>query len=228
MTDREPPGGCCFDEWAAHNAKRARSKETVAPITTALLEALEAEGLDGRTILDVGCGTGDLALAALAHGATRAYGCDLAAGSIVHARALARERGLDERTVFEVADGSAATLPPSDVVVLNRVICCYPDASGLLENTLGVAGAVYGVTAPADRGPAGLVNRIFFAVSNRWYAIRRKKFRGFRVFVHDLDEVDRRIRAAGFAAVRTERRRFVWRFAVYARPSSASLAEQGA
>jgi predicted RNA methylase len=218
MTDREPPGECCFDEWAAHNAKRARSKETVAPITTALLAALDATGLEGRTLLDVGCGTGDLALAALAHGASRAHGCDLGTGSIEHARELATERGLADRSDFEVADGSVATLPRADVVVLNRVICCYPDARALLDNTLAVADRIYAVSAPADRGLPGLVNRTLIAVSNAWYALRRSKFRGFRVFVHDLESVDARIRAAGFAPLTTERRRFVWRFAVYARP----------
>jgi SAM-dependent methyltransferase len=218
MTDREPPGGCCFDEWAAHNAKRARSKETVAPITTALLAALEAAGLEGRTILDVGCGTGDLALAALAHGASRANGFDLGTGSIEHARGLASERGLADRSTFEVADGSVATLPRADVVVLNRVICCYPDARALLDNTLGVADRIYALSAPADRGLPGIVNRTLVGVANAWYTLRRSRFRGFRVFVHDLGTVDARIRAAGFAPITRARRRFVWQFAVYARP----------
>jgi SAM-dependent methyltransferase len=217
MSDPEPEPSCCFDEWAARNAKSARSKETVAPITTALLAALEAEGLEGRTVLDVGCGTGDLALAALAHGATHAYGCDLGTGSIEHARTLARERGLGDRAIFEVGDGSVATLPTSDVVVLNRVVCCYPDARELLDNTLGAATSVYAISAPVDRGLPGLLNRILVGVSNRWYAIRRSKFRGFRAFVHDLAEVEDRILAAGFTRAARERRRFVWQLAVYVR-----------
>jgi magnesium-protoporphyrin O-methyltransferase len=217
MADPEPPPSCCFDEWAEHNAKRARSKETVAPITSALLAALEAEGLEGRTILDVGCGTGDLALAAVAHGATAANGFDLGTGAIEHARRLARERGLQDRAVFEVADGSVVPLPAADVVVLNRVVCCYADARGLLANTLGAARSVYAITAPVDRGFPGIYNRIVVRVSNVWYAIRRSKFRGFRVFVHDLAGVDARIHAAGFALVRRERRRVVWELAVYSR-----------
>jgi len=219
MRDPEPPpGACCFDEWAAQNAKRARSKETVAPITTALLAALEAEGLEGRTILDVGCGTGDLALAALAHGAARAHGFDLGEGSIEHANGLARERGLEERAVFVVADGSVAPLPASDVVVLNRVICCYPDARGLLDHTLDAAGSVYAVSAPIDRGLAGLTNRVLGRIANAWYAMRPAKFRGFRVFLHDLRDVERRIGDAGFFPTTQERCRFVWQFAVYVRP----------
>jgi SAM-dependent methyltransferase len=218
MDEPEPAGGCCFDEWAADNAKRARSKETVAPITTAMLAAIVAEGLEGRSVLDVGCGTGDLALAALAHGASRADGCDLGTGAIEHARQLARDRGLADRAAFEVADGSVAPLPPADVVLLNRVICCYPDARALLDNTLGAAGSIYAVSAPVDRGLPGIYNRIYVGVSNAWYALRPSRFRGLRVFVHDLSAVDGRIRAAGFAPVTRARRRLIWQLAVYGRP----------
>jgi len=214
--DPEPPA-CCFDQWAADNARRARTRETVAPITTSLLAALEAEGLEGRTILDVGCGSGDLALAALTHGATEATGFDLGTGAIEHARTLARERGLQDRAVFEVGDGSVVPLPAADVVVLNRVVCCYPDVDGLLGNTLSSARAVFAFSAPADGGLVGVWNRMWVGVSNVWFSIRRSKFHGFRVFVHDLAEVDARVCAAGFHEVSRGRRRFVWAFAVYAR-----------
>jgi SAM-dependent methyltransferase len=218
MTEPEPtPSNCCFDEWAASNARRARTNETVAPVTTALLAALEAEGLEGRTILDVGCGTGDLALAALAHGAASASGIDLGTGSIDLARALSRDRGLDDRAAFEVADGSVAALPPTDVVVLNRVVCCYPDARRLLHNTLGAATSVYAFSAPVDRGLPGLLNKVVGWLANVWYALRSSKFRGFRVFVHDLKAVDAVIRAAGFTPKHRERRRIIWQIAVYAR-----------
>jgi magnesium-protoporphyrin O-methyltransferase len=185
-----------------------------------MLAAIETEGLEGRAILDIGCGAGDLALAALAHGANRAYGRDLGAGSIEHARDLARERGLEDRSDFQVGDGSIAPLPPADVVVLNRVLCCYRDAGRLLDHTLEVAGSVYAVSAPVDRGLVGIWNRIVVWVSNVWYAIRPAKFKGFRVFVHDLTDVDERIGRAGFALTTAHRRRVVWRLAVYVRPGS--------
>ena len=73
-----------------------------------MLAALEHAGLTGRSVLDVGCGVGDLALGTLARGATTVSGVDLGAGAIAQARALARERGLDDRAAFAVADGSSA------------------------------------------------------------------------------------------------------------------------
>jgi hypothetical protein len=108
-------------------------------------------------------------------------------------------------------------LPGSDVVVVHRVICCYPDATNLVANTLSVTGDLYAFTAPVDRGLVGGLNRCTTWVSNRWYAIRRRKYRGFRVFVHDLDAIDATVRSAGFSPVRRERTRVVWDLAVYRR-----------
>lgn len=219
MDPAEERPSCCFDEWADANAKRARKAETVAPVTKALLAELEAAGLAGRTVLDVGCGAGDLALATLSHGAARAHGVDLGRGAIARAEELAQERGLADRASFEVGDGATAPLDPADVVVLNRVVCCYPDARGLLDHTLAVTGSVYAFTAPVDRGMAGALNHLQTAVWNRWYALRSKRYAGFRTFVHDVDAIDARVRAAGFAPRIRTRRRFVWELAVYARSS---------
>ena len=73
------------------------------------------------------------------------------------------------------------------------------------------------MTAPVSTGPVGAYNRILNQWWNVWYRLRRKKFAGFRTFIHDLDRIDERIRAAGFRRVRHERRRIVWDLAVYAR-----------
>jgi SAM-dependent methyltransferase len=216
MTQPAEPTDCCFDEWATHAARRARTRETSAKITASLVTALEDAGLRGRTVLDVGCGSGDLALAAIARGADRATGFDLGPGAIEAARSLAADRGLSERAHFAVGDGASVALPRADVVSLNRVLCCYPHVDALLSNTLGAAGTIYGFTAPHDRGPIGLGNRILVWVGNVWYRIRAKKFRGFRAFVHDLRAVDERIRAAGFELVHRERRG-MWDLVVYAR-----------
>jgi SAM-dependent methyltransferase len=217
MAMEERPEPCCFDEWAVHSASRARKRGVGAPITGRMLEALGRQGLDGRTMLDVGCGTGDLALASLQRGAEHATGIDLAGGAVEQARTLAAERGLADRASFSVGDGAVAPLERHDVVALNRVLCCYPSVDPLLANTLGAAGAVFAYTAPIHTGLMGRFNRISIAFSNRWFRLRDRKFRGFRAFVHDLDSVDRTIAAAGFQRVHRSHERGIWQLAVFTR-----------
>jgi SAM-dependent methyltransferase len=217
MEPHDDPQGCCFDGWAVQSAARARKRGFGAKVTARFLAALEEQGLGGRTVLDVGCGAGDLALAAVDRGAVRASGIDLSRGGIAEARRLAAERGLAERATFSIGDGAEAHLDRHDVVTLNRVLCCYPTVERLLENSVGAAGSVYAYTAPVDRGAVGRLNRISVAVSNAWFRLRAKKFRGFQAFVHDLDAVDRAIATAGFRRVHRSRERFTWQLAVFAR-----------
>jgi SAM-dependent methyltransferase len=221
--EREP-GDCCFDAWASANARRARRTDgAVAGISRALLGALVSAGVDGRSILDLGCGTGDLALAAVASGASRATGLDLGPGAVSEATALARERHLEDRATFIVGDAAVDPLARHDVVVLNRVMCCYPEVDPLISNSLSAAGRLYAFTAPPSDGLAGSLARIEVAISNAWFRLRDAKFRGFRVYVHDLDAVDARIRAAGFRPFVRRRRRFRWNLAVYRRADEARM-----
>src|SRR5262245_18562668 len=177
--DDSPP--CCFDDWAKTNADRARKGQT-APIVLAMLDQLQAAGFVDRTLLDIGCGSGDLALGAVERGAVRAHGIDLGSGSIDTARTLAHERGLQDRATFDVGDGATTELDAADVVALSRVVCCYADPRGLIDNAVHATRGVLAYSAPVDRGIAGVWNRVLVAVSNVWYAIRSSKFRGFRVF----------------------------------------------
>ncbi len=213
------PERCCFDDWAAGNAKRARRKEITAGVTRDLVEALGPSRLEGRTVLDLGCGAGDLALATLARGATRATGVDLGPGAIEQARALARERSVEDRSTFQVGDAAKIHLDEHDVVLLNRVLCCYPEVDALLDNSLAAARHVFAFTAPPSAGLAGMFSRAETRLANISFRIRDKKFRGFRAYVHDLAAVDRRVRAAGFRPITEGRRRLVWHLAIYERPA---------
>ncbi len=211
------PARCCFDDWVDHWSKQIAKNETVAGVTAPLLEALEGVGLRGRTVLDIGCGIGDLLLAALDRGAAQATGFDLSPKAIEEARRLAQGRGLAERAMFDVGDGSQVELPDADVVVLNRVICCYPNADALLERSLAAAGDVYAFTAPVSKGLLGWGNRAWSKTGNAWFRLRAKRYAGFQTFIHDLERVDERVRAAGFRRVHRERRRVAWQLAVYSR-----------
>jgi SAM-dependent methyltransferase len=215
--DEPEPERCCFDDWVDHWTSQATTRPTAAKVTASLLDAITEAGVADRSILDVGCGIGDLAIEVVARGAASGTGFDLSPKAIGEARRLAASRGVGDRMRFEVGDGAKLDLPAADIVVINRVVCCYPDTDNLLDHTLGAAGSVFAMTAPVSKGATGLLNRLKSALENVGYRLRPSKYAGFRTFIHDLDRIDERIRAAGFRRTRHEHRRVVWDLAVYTR-----------
>jgi SAM-dependent methyltransferase len=211
------PERCCFDDWVDDWVEQARKRGVARPLTGSMLEALDGAGLRGRTMLDLGCGIGDLAIGALDRGATSARGYDLSPKAISAARTLADERGVAHRISFDVGDAATADLPTADVVALHRVFCCYPDVRGLLDRSLAAAGSVYAFTIPSSNGIVGRYDRVHAAIANVWYGLRRRTFGDFRVYIHDVDAIDERVRAEGFRLRLRERRRIVWHLAVYER-----------
>jgi len=213
----DQPERCCFDDWVDSWDRKTQRRDTVNAVTASLLKTITDLGVSGRTVLDVGCGIGDLAIGIVAAGATSATGYDLSPKAIDRARALAQRRGVGDRTTFEVGDGSKFELPKADIVTINRVVCCYHDADGILERTLAAAGSVYAISAPISSGATGIYNRTQNAFWNVAYRLRDKHYGGLRTFIHDIKRIDGRINAAGFRRVHHERRRVVWDLAVYAR-----------
>ena len=211
------PERCCFDDWVDNWTSQATTKPTAAKVTASLLDAITEAGVADRTVLDVGCGIGDLAIEVVARGAASGTGYDLSPKAIDEARKLAASRGVGDRMRFEVGDGAKLDLPAADIVVINRVVCCYPDTDNLLTHTLGAARSVFAITAPVSKGPTGWLNRLWSSLENVGYRLRPSKYGGFRTFIHDLDRVDERIRAAGFRRTRHEHRHVVWDLAVYTR-----------
>ena len=208
---------CCFDDWVPAWRTQLRTKEVARRVTRALLDALDGVGIAGRSILDLGCGVGDLSVASVGRGAASAQGYDLSKKAIAEARALASERGVSDRAAFEVGDAAQAELPVADVVVLNRVFCCYPHVDALLERSVTAARSVYAYTIPRSRGLVGAFERVSIALGNAYYRLRPKKYGGFQVYLHDVDAIDARVRSAGFEPVRRSRIRLTWELAIYAR-----------
>jgi SAM-dependent methyltransferase len=149
----------CFANCACARAKRA-SPASLRGVSRLLLDMLDRRGLRGRTVLELECGLGGLTLTTASHGATRSMGIDLSPVAIREASRLAEEAGLAEEVSFAVGDGAEMDLLKSDVVILDKVICCYPRVEALITNSLRATGSTYAFVVPFSSGIRGSVARM--------------------------------------------------------------------
>ena len=176
-----------------------------------MIDAVRAGGIDGSTVLEIGGGVGALQLELLRSGAARAVSVELSAEWERAASELARELELEDRIERRLADAvvGADSLPPADVVVMNRVVCCYPDPDALMAVASERARSVLVVSFPRDRALVRLVNR----GANVWMALRRIDFRSF---VHPEQRIEEAARRHGLRPG-SDHRMFAWRAVAFVR-----------
>ena len=87
------------------------------PTTALCLEWLDEIEPQGKTVLDYGCGSGILAIAALKLGATRATGMDIDPQAVIASRQNATDNGVADRLML--ADDDASIEGTFDVVIAN-------------------------------------------------------------------------------------------------------------
>ena len=112
-----------------------------------------------------------------------------------------------------VGDAAVESLEPHDVVVLDKVICCYPDADALIARSTSAAQRIYAFALPESRGLWGLhLPGPMVGLRARGLVARVILQR----FFHDRRDVEAKVMRAGFRPIHTGRQ-FVWFVGVYAR-----------
>jgi magnesium-protoporphyrin O-methyltransferase len=134
--------GCCeprgYDEAfdpgrARRSAARYRSRG-LSRTAGRIVELVAANGVQGATVLEIGGGVGDLQVELLRRGAATTTNLELSPAYDDEARRLLAAAGLTGRAERRLVDIAADpdAVEPADVVILNRVVCCYPDFRRLL------------------------------------------------------------------------------------------------
>jgi hypothetical protein len=179
--------------------------------TRLLITALQAAGVEGRTLLDIGGGVGALPLALLKAGATSAVSVDASTAYVEVSRQEAQRQGLSDRMTFHHGDfvELARDIPPADIVTLDRVICCYHDMPALVGLSAARARQLYALVFPYDAAWLRLGLRLVNLVE-------RLKGSPFRGFAHPTQAVEGVLLDHGLRR-RFYRRAGVWQVAVYAR-----------
>jgi ribosomal protein L11 methyltransferase len=111
--------------------------------TRLCLELLQRIDVSGRRVIDAGTGSGVLALAAWALGASRVTALDNDPDALRNAREnIERNGGTDAIVVVEGDLASFATLQPADVVVANLTGAVLQRHAAALQRLIGPGGTL--------------------------------------------------------------------------------------
>ena len=176
----------------------------------AIVELLRQHGQERMTLLEVGGGVGDLQVALLENGvAESAVNVELTPTWEEAASRLLADRGLTERVsricgdFVDLADG----LEAADVVILHRVVCCYPDWKRLLDAAAAKSNRFLAITFPRP------FTKPLLTVENVYHRIRH---RNFRAFVHAPEAMLNRLQAAPLNPV-GRHRSWLWETVILSR-----------
>lgn len=209
--------GCCdpsgypgvFNEKQAQRVARAFRRKGLDATAGPMVDALTRRGVEGATLLEVGAGSGTAQVALLERGVARSVAYDISPAYEGIAHGLLTEYGLRDRVEWHTGDFLADGAAQSDIVFLNRVVCCYPDMPELVDASAGRARRLLAMAYPRDRWFV----RFGIRILNRLLAFRKNSF---RVFVHDPGEIASRVDQSGLSEVDAGRT-VMWQWKVWER-----------
>jgi magnesium-protoporphyrin O-methyltransferase len=184
-----------FGPQVARDIRRYRRKGLTS--TEAWLrDVLVRDGVGERSVLEIGGGIGAMQIELLEAGASRAENVEMVPSYESVAGALVAEHGLQGRVGRSLGDVVAdpGVAQPADIVVLHRVICCYPDAAGLISAACDHARDRLAVTIPRESWWV----KLEFGAMNAWLRLRRV---AFQAYVHPIGPMLDAARAHGFQPV---------------------------
>jgi tRNA1(Val) A37 N6-methylase TrmN6 len=182
------------DRFAARVARRYR-KHGLNATSTRMLEYLCDRGIEGASVLEIGGGVGEIQLELLRRGAAHVTNLEISTNYEAEAERLLGQAGMTGRVTRRLLDiaRSPDEVEPADVVVLHRVVCCYPDYEALLS----AAGSRAQHLLVFSHPPGNTLSRGIVWAEN---LIRRAKGQSFRAFVHPPDAMVSVLSGTGLTA----------------------------
>lgn len=141
------------------------------PTTQLCLAALQEIVKGGESVLDVGTGSGILAIAAVKLGAERAVGMDIDSVAVEVAVENVKREGLEKRIEIVRADSPAAFNGEADIVIANIIAKTIIEMAGNLRAKLAPEGKLITSGIIAER--ADEVQNAFLEAGIRTLEVRR-------------------------------------------------------
>jgi len=207
---------CCDATDAHFGEKHARRdiaryrRKGADPTTQDLIDRIRSLGLNGKSLLDVGAGIGAIHHALVPDVFSTVTHVDLSSAYLGTARVETERLNHSDRVRFVYGDlVSIPDLPESDVVTLDRVVCCYPDYESLLVRATEKSRRAIALCYPRSRWYVRLV---------MWLDNLKRVLKGdpFRAFVHPIEAVEALIERRGFR-LQSEGGTLLWKTVLFER-----------
>ena len=118
-----------FSERSARGEARRYRRKGLDSTSRRIVDFIKRQAVENRTVLEVGGGIGAIQIELLKAGAAHATSIELTPTYEEVAAGLVREAGFTNRIDRKVMDFAAAAeqVDTADIVIMNRVLCCYHD-----------------------------------------------------------------------------------------------------
>jgi len=207
---------CCaaenqFGPKVAERDLRRYRRRGADAVTKLMLAQLRQWPLKNKQLFNIGGGIGVISAELAADGIAGATLVEASPAYLEVARRELQSRNGSRSTEFLLGDFAkiADTLPDADVITLDRVVCCYPDAEGLLRGAAARTLQLLAFSYPRDRW----YMRATTAVQN---LLRWMKGKPFRTFVHSPQQMSGVLGHAGLVRAATQGT-LVWVVDLYCR-----------
>lgn len=202
-----------FKPATARRNLRRYLKKGLGAIERRMVASVAARDLDGARVLEIGGGVGAIQAELLTKGASTGEIVELVSAYEPYAHELAAAKGLENRSVFRVADvlDDPKVAAPAGVVVLNRVVCCSPDGIRLTGIAARLAEGMLMLSFPRDRG----LTRLFEKAMN---GTMKLLGRSFRFYLHPRAALVAAAQDGGLVLAQTGTN-IIWEFATFRRPT---------
>jgi magnesium-protoporphyrin O-methyltransferase len=205
-------GDCCdpdsyratFSDRFARRMARRYARHGLNSTQQRLVGFLAEHGIEGASVLEIGGGVGEIQVELLRRGASSVTNLEISTSYEKEAGELLERSGMSGRVQRRFLD--IATEPDqvgeADIVVMHRVVCCYPDYQRLLSSAAGHTRRLLVYSHP----PANPVTRLAIGCDN---LLRRLRRNDFRAFVHPPEAMVEVAQAQGLT-LRYRHRGLTW------------------
>jgi magnesium-protoporphyrin O-methyltransferase len=220
-------GDCCspkgyrwvFSERSARMDANRYRRKGLDGTSRRIVDFVKSQGVEGRSVLEVGGGVGAIQIELLKAGASRATSVELTPTYEEAAGELLREARLADRVERKVMDFAQANgqVDTADIVIMNRVLCCYHDmprlAGAAADHTRGLLVMSFPRAGWWMRAGLGIANFMLWATR-----------REFHIFVHPPARIFATSEQHGLARA-LDQRGLLWTVAALRRPGTTVAAQ---